>query len=63
MALKDCLWNNPAALREQSKALKLQGFADAAQGCLDRAVKVERLFARHGANPKNTRPFEEPVDF
>lgn len=62
MTVKKCLWNDPAALREQSQALKLEGFNDAAQGCLDRAEKVDRLFRRLGTNPKNTRPFEEPVD-
>lgn len=60
--LKNCLWNNPAALREQSKKLCEEGYDQAAQGCLDRAEKVEHLFNRLGNPPRNSRPFEEPVD-
>lgn len=60
--LKKCLWNNPTALREQSEKLRKEGYDQAAQGCLDRASKVEHLLSRLGNPPRNTRPFEEPVD-
>lgn len=60
--LKKCLWNDPAGLRAAAPALAAQGYDQAAQGCLDRADKVEHLFSRLGNPPRNSRPFEEPVD-
>ncbi len=60
--VKKCLWNDSAALRAHSTTLKAQGFVDAAAGCLERAKKVDHLFHKFGPEPKNTRPFEEPVD-
>lgn len=60
--MKDCLWNNPKALRDQAAKLKSEGFDEAANGCLLRAEKVERLLPIIEKRSHLTRLLEEPVD-
>lgn len=57
-----CLWNNPQALREEAKRLSSTGFDQAAQGCLERAERVESLLPVIEKDPRKTYLLRERVE-